>query len=177
MPSQTIYIGTYTETLPFVDGKAKGIYVYSLDMDTGKLTYLSNTTGPRNPSYLAIGPKKQFIYADQETEVDDEPKVHAFAIEGNTLRHLNDQPGHGGLPCHIVVDSTGQCVLSANYETGSVSVYPIQEDGSLGGASAVMQHEGSGSSHERQLGPHAHASRSLPSPLPTSELGHQAVSR
>ena len=49
MPSQTVYIGTYTEKLPFVDGKAEGIYVYSLNTDSGELSYLSHTTGPRNP--------------------------------------------------------------------------------------------------------------------------------
>ena len=157
MPSQTVYIGTYTEKLPFVDGKAEGIYVYSLDMDSGALTHLSTVTGPRNPSYLAIDPQRRFIYAVQETEVDDSPQVHALAIEGDTLRPLNNQPAHGGLPCHIVVDQTGKCVLSANYETGSVAVYPIGEDGALGEASAIVQHTGSGSSHERQLGPHAHA--------------------
>jgi 6-phosphogluconolactonase len=157
MANQTIYIGTYTEKLPFVDGKAEGIYVYNLDMETGELTYLSNTTTPRNPSYLAIDPQNRFIYADQETEVDDDPKIYAFAIEGNILRPLNHQPGHGGLPCHIAVDPTGQCVLSANYETGSIAVYPIREDGSIGEASTVIQHEGSGSNPERQLGPHAHA--------------------
>ncbi len=157
MASQTIYIGTYTEKLPFVDGKAKGIYVYSLDMDSGALTYLSNTTGPKNPSYLAIDPQKQYLYADQETSVDENPTVHAFAIEGKTLRALNHQPAHGGFPCHIVVDQTGQCVLSANYETGSVAVYPIQKDGTLGAASAIVQHEGKSINPDRQEGPHAHA--------------------
>jgi 6-phosphogluconolactonase len=157
MPSQTVYIGTYTEKLPFVDGKAEGIYVYRLDTDSGELTHLSTATGPRNPSYLAIDRQKRFIYAEQETEVDDDPRVHAFAIVGDELQPLNSQPAHGGLPCHIIVDATGKCVLSVNYETGSVAVYPIQEDGSLGEASTVIQHTGSGSSHERQLGPHAHA--------------------
>ena len=74
MNFQTIYIGTYTEKLPFVDGKAKGIYVCHLDMDTGKLAYMSNTIGPRNPSYLAIDPQQQFIYANQETEIEDAQK-------------------------------------------------------------------------------------------------------
>ena len=157
MPSQTVYIGTYTEKLPFVDGKAEGIYVYSLDTDSGELSYLSHTTGPRNPSYLAVDPQKKFLYACQETEVDDEPQVHAFAIAGSQLHPLNSQPAHGGLPCHIVVDSTGQCVLSANYETGSVATYPIGQDGALGEAATVIQHQGAGSSHGRQLGPHAHA--------------------
>lgn len=157
MASQTIYIGTYTEKLPFVDGKAKGIYVYSLDMDSGALTYLSNTTGPKNPSYLTIDPQKQYLYADQETSVDENPTVHAFAIEDQTLRPINHQPAHGGFPCHIVVDQTGQCVLSANYETGSVAVYPIQNDGTLGEASAIVQHEGKSINPDRQEGPHAHA--------------------
>jgi 6-phosphogluconolactonase len=158
MASQTIYIGTYTEKLPFVDGKAEGIYVYNLDMDSGALTYLSNTSGPRNPSYLAIDPQKRFLYADQETLVNDSPTVHAYAIEGQTLRALNHQPAHGGLPCHITVDQTAQCVLSANYETGSVAVYPIQESGALGEASTVVQHEGGTNINpERQEGPHAHA--------------------
>jgi len=157
MATQTIYIGTYTEKLPFVDGKAKGIYVYSLDMDSGALTYLSNTTGPRNPAYLAVDPQKQFLYADQETGANDTPTVHAFAIEGQTLHPINHQPAHGGFPCHIVVDQTGQCVLSANYETGSVAVYPIQKDGTLGETSAIVQHEGNSINTERQEGPHAHA--------------------
>ena len=156
MPSQTVYIGTYTEKLPFVDGKAEGIYVYSLDMDTGELAHQSTTIGPRNPSYLAIDPRHRFIYAVQETEVDDHPQVHALAIDGDELRPLNHQPAHGGLPCHIAVDATGQCVMSANYETGSVAVYPIGADGALGEASTIIQHTGSGSSHQRQIGPHAH---------------------
>ena len=101
MNFQTIYIGTYTEKLPFVDGKAEGIYVCRLDMNSGQLAYLSNTIGPRNPSYLAIDPQQQFIYANQETEIEDTPKVHALVIDGDTLYSLNDQPGHGGLPCHI----------------------------------------------------------------------------
>ena len=157
MQSQTVFIGTYTEKLPFVDGKAEGIYIYSLDMGSGELRHLSTAAGPRNPSDLAIDPQKRFIYAVQETEVDDTPEVHALAIEGHALRPLNSQPAHGGLPCHIVVDATGQCVLSANYETGSVAVYPIREDGSLGEASTVIQHKGSASNHKPKRGPHAHA--------------------
>ena len=156
MPSQTVYIGTYTEKLPFVDGKAAGIYVCGLDMESGALSRLSNTEGPRNPSYLAIDPQKRRLYAVQETEVDDNPEVHAFAVEGTALRPLNSRPAHGGLPCHIAVDATGRCAISANYETGSVAVYPIRDDGSLDAASAVVQHEGAGSEHPRQLGPHAH---------------------
>ena len=156
MAEQTVYIGTYTEKLPFVDGKAAGIYAYRLDADSGELHHLSTTVGPRNPSYLAIDPQRRFLYSVQETEVGDDPRVHAFAVAGDGLRPLNSQPAHGGLPCHIAVDATGRCVVSANYETGSVAAYPIGEDGALAAAAAVVQHQGAGSDHPRQVGPHAH---------------------
>ena len=75
MNFQTIYIGTYTEKLLlWIYGKAEGIYVCHLDMNSGKLAYMSNTIGPRNPSYLAIDPQQQFIYANQETEIEDAQK-------------------------------------------------------------------------------------------------------
>ena len=156
MRAQLVYIGTYTEKLPFVDGKAEGIYVYRLDADTGALHYLSTTVGPRNPSYLAIDPQQRFLYAVQETEFGDDPRICAFAVIGDGLRPLNSQSARGGLPCHIAVDATGRCVVSANYETGSILAYPIGEDGALAAAAAVVQHQGAGSDHPRQTGPHAH---------------------
>jgi 6-phosphogluconolactonase len=55
------------------------------------------------------------------------------------------------------VDRTGKYVLLANYGGGSVSVLPIQEDGSLGKATAFIQHSGRGSDPQRQEGPHAHS--------------------
>jgi 6-phosphogluconolactonase len=48
-------------------------------------------------------------------------------------------------------------VLVANYSGGSVSVLPIREDGTLGAATAFVQHEGSGADQRRQQGPHAHS--------------------
>jgi len=34
-------------------------------------------------------------------------------------------------PCHLAVDSSGQCVLAAHYGSGSVAAFPIRADGSL----------------------------------------------
>jgi 6-phosphogluconolactonase len=44
----------------------------------------------------------------------------------------------------------------ANYGSGSVAAYPLNADGSVGPASAFVQHAGS-STGPRQRGPHAHA--------------------
>jgi 6-phosphogluconolactonase len=157
MTSQTVLVGTYTEKLPFVDGKAEGIYVYSLNEATGELTHLSTGVGPRNPSYLAIDPSNSNVYAVQETEVNDSPAVHALSLNNNSLLPINEQPAHGGLPCHIIVDATGKYVLSANYETGSIAVYPIRKDGGLDSATTIIQHKGPVTNKKLPLGPHAHA--------------------
>lgn len=157
MTSQTVLVGTYTEKLPFVDGKAEGIYLYSLNEATGELTYLSTGVGPRNPSYLATDPTNSNVYAVQETEVDDSPAVHALSLTNYNLTPINEQPAHGGLPCHIIVDATGKYVLSANYETGSIAVYPIRKDGGLDAATTIIQHEGPVTNQKPPLGPHAHA--------------------
>jgi 6-phosphogluconolactonase len=68
---------------------------------------------------------------------------------------LNKVTTRGSIPCHLVVDKTGKCLVVANYGSGSVAAFPIKPDGSLGEASAFVQHEGSGV-NARQKGPHAH---------------------
>ncbi|MEW5868845.1 MAG: beta-propeller fold lactonase family protein [Chloroflexota bacterium] len=52
----TVYIGTYTRRESFVDGKAKGIYIYQLDRSSGELIYIDTVSGEGvvNPSYLAL---------------------------------------------------------------------------------------------------------------------------
>lgn len=72
------------------------------------------------------------------------------------LTSLNKVSTRGTIPAHLVVDSTGKSLVVANYGSGSVAVFPVNGDGSLGAASAFVQHSGS-STGPRQKGPHAHA--------------------
>jgi 6-phosphogluconolactonase len=55
------------------------------------------------------------------------------------------------------VDKSGKYLVVANYGANSgVAAFPVKQDGSLGEASAVVQHSGS-STGPRQKAPHAHA--------------------
>ena len=85
--------------------------------------------------------------------------VTAFAIDATTgkLTSLNQQSSGGPGPCYLVVDKTGKNVLVANYGGGSVEVLPIKPDGSLGAATAFIQHTGSSVNSQRQKEPHAHS--------------------
>ena len=65
----TTYIGTYTRRESFVDGKAKGIYIYHLEPSSGELTYAATVVagaGTVNPSFLTLGPDKSCLYAVNE---------------------------------------------------------------------------------------------------------------
>jgi 6-phosphogluconolactonase len=164
----TLYIGTYTRRESFVDGKAEGFYIYHLDPGSGQLTYAATVTGlgTVNPSYLTLGPDKSRLYAVNELYKSEGPNgtVSAFAIDPATgrLRYLNQQSTHGLAPCYASIEPAGRYCLVANYETGSLCVLPIQNDGSLGEATDTVQFSGSGPVPERQEVPHAHMV--LPSP-------------
>jgi 6-phosphogluconolactonase len=168
MPKQRlVFIGTYTDPIRFgtgriLEGKGKGIYVYRLDVSSGAMELCSLSEGVPNPSYLAFDPSHRFLYAVNELkEFEGAPTgaVSAFSLEPGSgkLRFLNMKPTHGTDPCHLTVDKTGRYVLVANFMSGSVCVLPIGEDGSLGDATDVIQHQGSSVHPLRQSGPHAHA--------------------
>ena len=151
-----VYVGTYTR------GESKGIYVCELDRTTGTLAVTEHTAHVPNPSFLACHPSGRFLYSVSETgsyRGAPSGSVAAFSVEpaSGALTLLNQQLSHGKAPCHLTVDATGSAVLVANYSTGSLAVLPILPDGSLGEASCVIQHQGSGVNRQRQEGPHAHS--------------------
>ena len=156
MKDYLVYIGTYTEK-----GSA-GIYVYRLDMSSGALQYISETSGLKNPSFLAISHDQQYLYAVNEVPTSGgQPSgaVSAFSIDPATgkLVLLNTQSTRSNGPCHLSIENTNRFVLVANYHGGGVTVLPIQADGRLGEASDYIQHVGSSINPDRQQEPHPHS--------------------
>ena len=156
-PGATLaYIGTYT------GAKSKGIYVSRLDLSTGTLSTPVLAAESANPSFLAVHPTRDFLYAVNEIGTyDGKPtgSVSAFAVNRETgmLSAVNRQSSMGGGPAHLTVDHGGRNVLVANYGGGSVAVLPIGPDGALKPASAFIQHTGSSVNPERQRQPYAHS--------------------
>jgi 6-phosphogluconolactonase len=124
-----------------------------MDQTTGQLKQAGSIRS-ENPSFLTIDPTKRFLYAVNETPTGS---VSSFRIDSKTneLTPLNQQSSEGADPCHLMVEPRGRSLLLANYTSGTVSVLPIQRDGSLGPAVDVEQHEGSGP-REQQKSAHAH---------------------
>lgn len=153
-----MYVGTDTRG----DGHGKGIYAFRYDADTGKTVSLGVATETVNPSWVALAPTGHFLYAVNEVGHYQGPNsggVSAFAVDQTTgkLTFLNEVPTRGAGPCYLSVDRTGKYVLVANYDGGSVAVFPILADGKLGDATTFIQHRGHGTNPDRQEGPHAHS--------------------
>lgn len=166
MSSKTlIYVGTYTEAIRFgtgelFQGKGEGIHVFEVDLESGALAEAGVIRGVKNPSYLCFDQSGEHLYAVNELkshEGGDGGTVSAFFVSEGGLTLLNRLPTRGTDPCHVAMDNDGRYVTVANFMSGSVSVYPVQSDGSLAAASDFVQHSGSSVNPARQSGPHAHS--------------------
>src|SRR5262249_60035448 len=148
-----LYVGTYTS------GKSEGIYIYRMNLAGGELKRAATVKGVSNPSFLAIDPKRRFLYAANESGEFAGRKgggVTAFAIDQETgdLRKLNEQHSPG-VPCHVSVHPSGRFVLAANYGGGQALVYPLRADGGGGAGREVGRPAGQGRGPRRHGGPHA----------------------
>ena len=145
-----LLVGTYTA------GESKGIYVYQFDTVSGYSEFKS-VADIDNPSYLTISKDERFVYAISE-QGGNKGSASAFSFnkENGTLKLLNTQMTGGDDPCYISIDNEGRNVLTANYSGGSITHFPVNENGSLEKPSQVITFTGKGVDPERQKKPHLH---------------------
>jgi 6-phosphogluconolactonase len=159
--SPVLVLGTYTEELPHVHGKATGVLTGAYSDANGRVTDVAPASRCRNPSWIVVNPAGDRLYALSETMDFGLAKggaVHAFSRDLSTgrLELLNSAPTFEALPAHMCLHPNGQFLVVANYEPGAVVVYPLEQDGSLGKHTDHVRHAGSSVHPQRQTGPHAH---------------------
>jgi 6-phosphogluconolactonase len=145
--TKRVFFGAYTTW----SGGAKGIGIGTYDTATGQLKTTGVISGVVNPSFVIESRDGRFLYA-----VNENTKGEVTAINAATLKVINKQATGGADPCHLTLDPSGKFLITADYSSGSLSVFPVKADGSLGAHTQKVQHKGSGPDPERQEGPHAH---------------------
>ncbi|WP_338932668.1 lactonase family protein [Streptomyces netropsis] len=145
---QRAYIGSFTQA------GGRGLTVADVDTATGTLTPVYATDAVANPSFLALSPAADVLYAVSETA---EGAAVAFSLADPARPEPLGAPVpvRGASPTHLA--PAGAHLLTANYGSGSVSALPVRADGGLEAPSVVLPHRGGGPVAERQEGPHAHA--------------------
>ena len=148
-----LFIGTYT------NGESKGLYVYRFNAATGEAQPVSIGPGVENPSYCAVSPNGEYVYAVNQFRGDKPSTVSAFKFDKSSgeLKFLNKQSSGGDGPCYVSVDATGKWVTVGNYTAGTLSAIPVDADGSLNGNVQLITHTGKSVHPQRQDKPHVHA--------------------
>lgn len=140
-------VGTYTDTGNY------GLYSFIFDEDTAYFKMLDSCK-LTNPSYLTFSKDGKFIYTVNET-ADENASVSALAFnyESGKFTLLNSEKTLGTDPCYIATN--GKVVVTANYG-GSMSVFPLEENGKLLPLSQLFEGTIGGPDTIRQNIPHIH---------------------
>lgn len=143
-----ILVGTYTGS------GSQGVYRVMMDPVTGRLTGGDLVANTPNPSYLAVSKNGQFVYAVDES---DTGYVASFKREKDgQLSKTSMQPTMGSAPCFVDISSSGNTLAVANYMSGNVAFYSLDENGKIQSNPTIHQHNGKGPVIERQESAHAH---------------------
>jgi len=119
------------------------------------------STAP-NPSYMCANRDRTRVYVVFEAFGDNDEgnllSAYDFKASSGKLTLINSVETGGATACHVGISRDDKLLAVANYMGGSVSLFRINKDGSIGERLALQEHErlGVGPNADRQEGPHAH---------------------
>jgi 6-phosphogluconolactonase len=101
---------------------------------------------------------KKFVFAVGRNAGEKLGFVASFARQPDDhLKLINQQSSMGEGPCHLSLDADSKNLFVANYASGSVASYQVDEAGKISPAVSFHQHKGSSVHPERQTQAHAHS--------------------
>lgn len=149
-----VFFGSYNW-----DKDSEAVYVYELNIETGKLTKVTSSSDVINPGYITISNDGKYVYASSDAKMPN-GTVSAFAFDADkkSLTFLNQQKTGGENPVYVSVDKSGKWLVNATYNIPTISVFPLLENGKI---DSIAQHftftEGSGVDPKRQEKAHTHS--------------------
>jgi len=141
-----VYVGSFTSEERGARGD--GINVFRVDPISGEWTHVQLVADLVNPSFLAVDQNRRFLYCVHA----DLSYVTAFAIDPTSggLTLLNRQETGGTNAVHLTVDPSNRFLVVSNYASGSMTVLPINTDGSLAPRSDLVELPGLPGPHPTQ---------------------------
>lgn len=156
--SRWLWIGSYGQPTH------RGLYRCRFDTSSGKFVETAHRiVDSINPLFLTFHPNGRFLYAvgdvAQPAGSTQSGRVWVLAIcpQTGATTLLQQLETAGSTPCFVSVDQTGQCLLVANYTSGTVATFAIGADGHLSPARSVIAHAGRSVNLARQEASHPHA--------------------
>ncbi|KAJ3042065.1 hypothetical protein HK097_002120, partial [Rhizophlyctis rosea] len=125
------------------------VAVYKWDKKKPSLTYVSSIKpGVEGPTFMAFSPNRQYLYTTDEE--GPWATISSFHVrpDGNLMK-LNDATSQQAAGvAHVGVSPDGKFVGAAAYGSGSVIIYKVEKDGSLGKAVDTKQFGSDAKAHQ-----------------------------
>lgn len=133
-----------------------GFSLAHFDTDTGALTKPEFLLEAKEPAFFVISADGSRLYTCNSGTPGG---VSSYAVEPRSghLTLLNRVLAGGGDTSFISLDKAERHVLVANYDGGSVAVFALKPDGSIGDWTGFDQHRGQSVNPVRQTHAYAHS--------------------
>jgi 6-phosphogluconolactonase len=127
---KVLYVGSYTQREPHVDGKGKGIHSFELISDANEHRFQVKplaVTELLSPTYLAVSSDKRHLLAVSEAGGDVGNALTVYRIEPNGLLTKSAQRSTDGTGTCYVAAVHDSFIIGANYGSGSAWAFSLQE--------------------------------------------------
>lgn len=152
MSAVDLYVGSYAEA------GGKGLYWLTCDAKAG-LTLGKPICDITNASFGAWSGRHGLHYLVNEQAMG---AVGAYRLGGDAPARVTGMPSEGREPCYVALDANEHRLAVANYGSGSIAAWTLNEDGLPTDGPAMWANAGGGPNAERQDGPHIHCVRFSP---------------
>lgn len=154
-----LFVGSFTDKKP-----GEGIHIYEFNEETGNTTLKFTLDNITNTSFQKLSSDGKFLYSVVDSQMKHNGKIAAFKVDVSNVKiELLNMQDCGGLnPVHLAIDKTGKHLANSNYSDGSLSLFNINDDGSLSAAKQVLQFKDSSINENRQEASHIHSSNFSP---------------
>lgn len=115
----SLKIGCYTPNSPY------GLYDLDLDTQTGDLNAHKLNIQIPNPSYFDINQSQMYIIS--EVNSTEQPQISQYSQQQSLLTKVANLDITGCSPCFISVNSKYQLATTAQYGSGHIDVYQLDD--------------------------------------------------
>ncbi|MDX1766887.1 MAG: lactonase family protein [Arenibacter troitsensis] len=138
----------------FAEGDDQGIYQVEFNPETGELSNSRRVAIEIKPGYLYLSKDGNRVYSSNGTKPGS---VSAFQWnkDKTALDKVSNFSSIGDGACYVGVSPEEHLLAAANYSSGSIVIYPLEEKGGMIDDPQGVQHSGSGP-HPNQKSAHAH---------------------
>ena len=137
---------------------------FSFDLESGKIEAIDSISGLSNPSFLAVADGGETVLVVNENDGYSNSELTMLRKDGGDGHYVPvaSQMVIGKTPCHVAVAPNGEYAVTANYNSGTISVFSFNGPKKELNKPRVVKFQGHSVDTVRQAMPHPHCTTFTP---------------